>query len=1236
MSPKLDAQQRLKLIEKVILHKEPVAKICRENNISRVIFYRWLKRYLEADKNAQSLEPKVKSEASTPNRVNQDLEAKILEIIINNPNLSCRSIYQKLPLNGVGQPIIGYHGVQNVMSRLNLSTKEERLKYSQNISRSNTGVTEYNYLTPEQKQAILDRVLINKEQVSEACKEYGLSRTAFYNLKRRYLQAPTGEKEEALERKKTEVARYWRQTPEEYEKAVLSLVSKHPEFGIRKLLNNLPQVAGVPIVSHHGIQNILRRNDLSLYEQRLAYAQDQVTPSIRLIQRWETEFAKLFTLPQEKRASLVRFVGTFSLTIFLTIIVLGGLGFLITASGGLSVILRPGMIFASISLLIGTIFFAYSMKYYLSLALVLSFTSQNREIGISGSIEKRNSSGGWLSKIFNSSQRGNQTDFPEENLQGRKGIGLQASLDHVEIERYPFISIHLPFYNEKKVANRIISACTSFDYPNYEVIVCDDSTDETVDIVNEWKNHPRIKILHRPTRKGYKGGALSYALKAMDPKTEFVCVFDADFVPYPDTLIQFVKYFKASGGWKEDQFCKAESIVTMPYDTFDQPKLSSEEQAILTSQEEELRKKGNTAVVAGYQWHVLNKSENWVTRGVRTEYAGSYVVERPGQEIMGAMKIIHGSVYCMRADVLKHFGWGTSITEDYELTLRIYEKGFKVCYTPYIQAPSECVSTIKRLIRQRMRWAEGHSFNTRKMFKKLMFGYWEGGESKNVISNYSNYSNYSNQIPNPKSQLDQLEIRSIRNSKRWVPSPLTLAEKIEFAFLTPYYLQAFLFIIGTTAWLLSEVVFKVRLPFWTALWGWSLILTNFLALPLLNAIGLFLEESEEKDYLGIFSFMALCYIVVPFQAYAAVKGFVEEKEGPWFRTPKTGTITDILTRGRFYRWLTDVLKWKPSIGGIATSNLVPAPVINGNFNSYLALSTANNRFNQFSIPKTRRLSWITKVSLAILLSFSTTLLYFSQSVQVVNATPMAGPLKLSIGAANAVGETWPTGANFLQNTTSASTGVGWIFSPSVGNYQWYTNLLPTGDDPFIIPAGQYNLNIARTLNLPVNNKINFAIQLVLNNSDGSGQNVILSNTTYYIYNSAGTMQGNIIAVNTLYALGIGSIPANITYSTPYQRLGLNLYVISGTHTTRSNIRLLINNSSRLSALSIPSNIEVPEIPNVVIFIFLMAIMPGIPGFMSGRYKKEGQNILEEFGLAWKDFVKKLLGRGEEFLDKLPV
>ena len=66
----------------------------------------------------------------------------------------------------------------------------------------------------------------------------------------------------------------------------------------------------------------------------------------------------------------------------------------------------------------------------------------------------------------------------------------------------------------------------------------------------------------------------------------------------------------------------------------------------------------------------------------------------------------------------------------------------------------------------------------------------------------------------------------------------------------------------------------------------------------MNLVGLFLENSTERDYLGLFSFIVLSYIIAPFQAFAAVKGFLEKEEGPWFRTPKTGRITDNFMPGR--------------------------------------------------------------------------------------------------------------------------------------------------------------------------------------------------------------------------------------------------------------------------------------------------------------------------------------------------
>src|SRR5207245_5538953 len=94
----------------------------------------------------------------------------------------------------------------------------------------------------------------------------------------------------------------------------------------------------------------------------------------------------------------------------------------------------------------------------------------------------------------------------------------------------PFVSIHVGAYNEKRVIERLLTALSQLDYPEYEVIVVDDSTDESIQILQRWVNRPRFKILHRTSRAGYKGGALREALKVMEPRTAYVGVLDREWV----------------------------------------------------------------------------------------------------------------------------------------------------------------------------------------------------------------------------------------------------------------------------------------------------------------------------------------------------------------------------------------------------------------------------------------------------------------------------------------------------------------------------------------------------------------------------------------------------------------------------------------------------------------------------------------------------------------------------------
>src|SRR5712664_805228 len=477
--------------------------------------------------------------------------------------------------------------------------------------------------------------------------------------------------------------------------------------------------------------------------------------------------------------------------------------------------------FAFTGLFLGAIFFTYAIKYYLGTAIVLLTTLV---------LGTRNGNG-----------NGNGHSRPDGDRHAaglsriNRGGNGNGNGYHMDLGYHPFVSIHVAAYNEKRVIERLLTCLEQLDYPEYEVVVVDDSTDESVQILQRWQGRPRFKIGHRTSRLGFKGGALREALKVMDPRTEYVVIFDADSMPFPDSIERFLPYFYAVNGDKE------------------------------------VKRRDEVAAVQSYQWHVLNKSESWLTEAVRAEYAGSYMIERPFQDAVGSLKMIAGTAYMIRADILREVGWGTSLTEDWELTLKLYARGYKVAYTPWAETPAECVSTFARLARQRMRWAEGHTFNVRRYFLQI------------------------------------------------IRSPfVTPLEKLEFLYDSTYYLQAGLFVIGSLSWVISEVVFHTHVPGWTALLGWSLLFSNIFALPLMNLGGLILEEAPRRDLQGVLGALVLSFALVPFQAWAAFKGLISKEEGPWFRTPKTGRVTDEVHHLRrlnlLWRWLMGPrarrLEWK--------------------------------------------------------------------------------------------------------------------------------------------------------------------------------------------------------------------------------------------------------------------------------------------------------------------------------------
>ncbi|MBW2429993.1 MAG: glycosyltransferase, partial [Deltaproteobacteria bacterium] len=136
---------------------------------------------------------------------------------------------------------------------------------------------------------------------------------------------------------------------------------------------------------------------------------------------------------------------------------------------------------------------------------------------------------------------------------------LKAAQNHQQIknrfyqnvpsQQWPCVTIQLPIYNERYVVERLIESVCRIDYPRnlLEVQVLDDSTDDTVQIARAMVAKMKtagvdIVYAHRAERSGFKAGALKEGLKTA--KGSLLAVFDADFIPDPDFLMESVPYFQ--------------------------------------------------------------------------------------------------------------------------------------------------------------------------------------------------------------------------------------------------------------------------------------------------------------------------------------------------------------------------------------------------------------------------------------------------------------------------------------------------------------------------------------------------------------------------------------------------------------------------------------------------------------------------------------------------------------------
>lgn len=247
-------------------------------------------------------------------------------------------------------------------------------------------------------------------------------------------------------------------------------------------------------------------------------------------------------------------------------------------------------------------------------------------------------------------------------------------------DELPHVTIQLPLYNESYVVERLIDAVVKIEYPKekLEIQVLDDSNDDTVEKAAQKVAFYREKgfdIMHvrREDRVGFKAGALDYGLKSA--KGEFIAIFDADFLPDSQFLLDGIQYF-------HDE--KVGVVQT--------------------------------------RWTYVNEGYSLLTKVQTIMLNTHFSVEQSGRNKSGAYINFNGTAGIWRRDCIDDAGgWeADTLTEDLDLSFRAQMRGWKFSYVRDIESPSELPITLPGYKAQQFRWSKGAAECARKNIPSLL------------------------------------------------------------------------------------------------------------------------------------------------------------------------------------------------------------------------------------------------------------------------------------------------------------------------------------------------------------------------------------------------------------------------------------------------------------------------------------------------------------------------------------
>lgn len=254
-------------------------------------------------------------------------------------------------------------------------------------------------------------------------------------------------------------------------------------------------------------------------------------------------------------------------------------------------------------------------------------------------------------------------------------------IDWAEIptEVEPFITIMVPAHNEEVVIEDTIDyLMTKINYGNYEVLVTDDgSTDETPAILARLqKKYPKLRVIRIDKNKGK---AHAFDIGMAFAKGRLILSNDADTVPEPDALLNYVNYFIRPGG-------RNISAVTANMDVKNRTSLLGKSQTVEFSS------------IVG-------------------------IIKRTQAGVLGGLYAYSGANTMYRRDALIDVGGFRQdrATEDISIAWDHQLNGWISVFAPTIIFFMEVPVSLPMLYRQRKRWAKGGTEVWLTNFKKVLF-----------------------------------------------------------------------------------------------------------------------------------------------------------------------------------------------------------------------------------------------------------------------------------------------------------------------------------------------------------------------------------------------------------------------------------------------------------------------------------------------------------------------------------